>query len=319
MTTKILALNQIKTVLGGIDMSLLIQAIEDSFVTYSEQRAIVPPVGHLAFATPPADVHIKYGYIQGDDYYVLKVASGFYDNPKVGLASSNGLMLVFDQKTGELLCMLLDEGYLTDVRTGLAGAIAAKYLAPSNIKAIGIVGTGTQARLQLRYLRHITDCRKVYIWGRSEQARSAYTSEMSREGFTVIPTSSISELARNSNLIVTTTPSTDPLIQSKDILPGTHITAIGADTKNKQELDPILVSGADIIVADSISQCIDHGEIADAVKKRLLQPTQIIEFGRLIKGGRRMSDQQITLADLTGIATQDIQIAKIIYEASLDL
>lgn len=313
--TKIVSLDQIKTTLSSIDTTLLLKMIEDGFVAYSQNQAVVPPVGHLAFTHPPADVHIKYGYIKGDEYYVLKVASGFYDNPQNGLPSSNGVMLVFSQKTGELLSVLLDEGYLTDVRTAVAGAIAAKYLAPSHVKAIGIVGTGIQARLQLRYLQSVTDCKKAYVWGRSEKARADYTKEMRQDGFDIIPTDDIEELTMNSNLIVTTTPTTEPLIKSVHLMPGTHITAMGADTKGKQELDPAIIASADIVVADSISQCIDHGEIADAVEKKLIAPDTIIELGNLIKSGKgRDNNQQITIADLTGVATQDIQIAKIIHE-----
>jgi len=314
--TKIITLHEIKKALNRIDSISLLKAIEDGFVAYSENQAVVPPVGHLAFTHPPADVHIKYGYIKNDEYYVLKVASGFYDNPKHGLPSSNGVMLVFSQKTGELLSVLLDEGHLTDIRTAIAGAIAAKYLAPSHVKAIGIVGTGIQARLQLRYLQNITDCKKVYVWGRSEEARAAYAKEMHQNGFDIIPTDNIEELVINSNLIVTTTPSTKPLIKAEWLAPGTHITAMGADAKGKQELDPTIIARADLVVADSISQCIDHGEIADAVENKLIAPDNVIELGSLLKNGKaRDNDQQITVADLTGVATQDVQIAKLIYEA----
>ncbi len=127
---------------------------------------MVPPVGELLL--DKGEVHIKYGYLEQDEYYVIKIASGFYDNPKIGLSSSNGLMLLFSQQTGELLSILLDEGYLTDTRTAVAGAIAAKHLAPKNVSRIGIVGTGTRARLQLEYLKQVTDCRQVLAWGRGE-------------------------------------------------------------------------------------------------------------------------------------------------------
>ena len=131
-------------------------------------KAVVPPVGELVLQDPPGDVHIKYGYLTDDDYYVIKIASGFYENPKLGLPSSNGLMLVFEQKTGELRSILLDEGHLTDVRTAVAGAIAARYLAPSNVSRIGILGTGIQARLQLQYLQPVTSCRDVIVCGRDQ-------------------------------------------------------------------------------------------------------------------------------------------------------
>ena len=154
-------LEQIKAALKGVDV---IEIIEAGFVAYSKGKVVVPPVGEMIFTDPPGDVHIKYGYIQGDDYYVIKIASGFYDNPKLDLPSGSGLMLVFSQKTGQPECILLDEGYLTDVRTAAAGAVVAKYLAPKIVNRIGILGAGIQGRLQLEYLAPITDCREVTIW-----------------------------------------------------------------------------------------------------------------------------------------------------------
>ncbi len=134
----------------------LIPGIEAAFVAYSAGRAVVPPVGELLLPDVQADVHIKYGYIAGEPYYVIKIASGFYQNPEKGLPSSNGLMLVFRRATGELAAILLDEGLLTDLRTGAAGAVAAKHLAPKTVRRIGIVGSGTQARHQLRMLKAVT-------------------------------------------------------------------------------------------------------------------------------------------------------------------
>ena len=132
----------IEAALAHVDVA---GAIAEGFVAYSNGRTVVPPVGELRFDAPPGDVHIKYGYVRGGETYVVKIASGFYENPLIGLPSSNGLMLVFAQKTGELRAVLLDEGLLTDVRTAAAGAVAAKHLAPPDVRAIGIVGTGIQA------------------------------------------------------------------------------------------------------------------------------------------------------------------------------
>ncbi len=311
--TKILDKKHIEKILDSIDVKVLLQAIEDGFIAYSDNKVIAPPVGHLGFLHPPGDVHIKYGYIKNDDCYVVKVASSFYENPKNGLHSSNGLMLVFDSKTGELLSILLDEGYLTDVRTAFAGAVVAKYLAPSTVKAIGIVGTGTQARLQLQYLQYVTECKRVFVWGRSKKALESYRKGMEKFVFDIILTENIEEVTNNCNLIVTTTPSTKPLIFANQIQPGTHITAMGADSEGKQELDPQLFTKADVVLADSIEQCIDHGDISHAVKGGILGQDKIIELGSLIKiGAKRENDEQITIADLTGVAVQDIQITKAI-------
>jgi ornithine cyclodeaminase len=305
---KILTLEQIKSVLPSVD---LMGEIEHGFVAYSQGRAVVPPVGELVMQDPPGDVHIKYGYLKGDDYYVIKIASGFYENFKLGLPSSNGLMLVFSQKSGALEAVLLDEGYLTDVRTAVAGAIAAKYLAPSNIERIGIVGTGMQARLQLEYLKPVTGCREVIAWGRSEDKLERYKEDMTAGGFNVTTTTDAASIVKSCNLIVTTTPSTEPIL-SGGIQPGTHITAIGSDTPDKQELDAEILRQADLVVADSISQCIERGEIHQAMKRDVISEAGLVELGSIIAGDAagRSSNEQITIADLTGVAVQDIQISK---------
>jgi len=305
---KILTLDQIKSVLPSVD---LMGEIESGFIAYSQGRAVVPPVGELVMRDPPGDVHIKYGYLTGDDYYVIKIASGFYENSKLGLPSSNGLMLVFSQKTGALEAVLLDEGYLTDIRTAIAGAIAAKYLAPSKVERIGIVGTGMQARLQLEYLAPVTDCREVLVWGRSADKLAAYEQDMTEKGFRVSTTTNADDVMASCKLIVTTTPATSPIL-SGQAQPGTHITAVGSDTHDKQELDAEILSRAELVVADSISQCIERGEIYQALKSNAITEAGLVELGSIIAGDAtgRESDDQVTVADLTGVAVQDIQISK---------
>ncbi|MGI9271437.1 MAG: ornithine cyclodeaminase family protein [Woeseiaceae bacterium] len=312
---KILTLEQIKEALPTVD---LMHEIEAGFVAYSKGKAVVPPVGELVMQDPPGDVHIKYGYLSGDDYYVIKIASGFYNNPAMGLPSSNGLMLLFNQKNGELCAALLDEGHLTDVRTAVAGAIAAKYLAPSKLTRIGIIGTGIQARLQLQYLATVTSCRDVIVCGRDQQKLDAYCKDMSAHGFSVKFTFDAADLLRDCNLVVTTTPAFEPILEWRDSLDhGLHITAVGSDTAEKQELDLEFMKSADLIVADSISQCLTRGEIHHALKNAVIQENQIVELGDVIAGTSetRTSDEQLTIADLTGVAVQDIQISKAIFES----
>jgi ornithine cyclodeaminase len=314
---RILNLDDITRVLPTID---IMSALEAGFVAYSEGKAVVPPVGELLFTEPPGDVHIKYGYLRGDPYYVIKIASGFYGNPDLNLPSGNGLMLLFSQKTGALVSVLLDEGYLTDVRTAVAGAIAAKHLAPSQVQRIGVIGAGVQARLQLRYLSLATDCRRVLVCGRHPGRLDQYCKEMEAAGFSIKKTLDAHEIASSCNLIVTATASTSPLLQAQEIRPGTHITAVGADTAHKQELDPAILRIADVVVADSISQCRERGEIAHALRAGLIEEAQLVELGRLIAGSAkgRTSESMITVADLTGVAVQDIQIAKVVFEALRD-
>ena len=309
---KILTLEQIRTVLPSLD---LLPAIEVGFAAYSAGKAVVPPVGELML--DKGEVHIKYGFIQDQPYYVIKIASGFYENAQIGLSTSNGLMLLFDQRTGQLLGILLDEGHLTNIRTAIAGAIAAKYIAPKNIHRIGIVGSGIQARLQLAYLKDIVICRDVLVWGLVQEELPLYQTEMEEQGFRVEVTTHAEDILRSCNLVVTATPAAEPILQAADLQAGTHITAVGSDTPEKQELQAEILAQADVVVADSISQCLARGEIYQAIKAHQLEQGRVVELGDIIAGKTvgRTSESQITVTDLTGVAVQDIQIASAVYEA----
>lgn len=316
---KILELDEIKALLPGID---LISAIEDGFVAYSTGRAVVPPVGELLLAG--GECHIKYGFIRSQPNYVVKIASGFPGNAARGLSTSNGCMLLFCQETGRLSCILLDEGHLTDVRTAVAGAIAAKQLAPKTVARIGIVGTGIQARAQLRQLESVTDCRNALVWGRSRARLDDYVEDLAGKqatpAFRIETTLDIAEIQESCNLIVTTTPATRPLLQADAVKPGTHITAVGSDTPQKQELDSEILRRADLLVADSIAQCRLRGEISHALRDQVVESDRIVELGNVIAGTapRRTDDGQITIADLTGVAVQDLQIASAVFGKSLE-
>lgn len=306
---KVFGLDEIRSVIATIDLT---SAIEAGFVAYSEGKVVVPPVGELLFDEPPGDTHIKYGYVRGDGVFVIKIASGFYGNAALGLPSGSGLMLVFSQKTGFLDSVLLDEGYLTNVRTALAGRIVARYVAPKEVKAIGVFGTGTMARMQVTYLSTETSCRDIVVWGRSDESLRRYCEDMTALGYSVTPTRDAQVVTNTCNLIIMTTPSTEPLIQVGQVRPGTHITAMGSDTPEKQELDSRILGQASIVVTDSIEQCQSRGEIFHAIRGGHIAAQDVRELGDLIRTGAhaRTSEGQITIADLTGVAVQDIQIAK---------
>lgn len=311
---KFFNLKEIKSVLKDLRP---IQEIEEGFVAYSKGKAVVPPIGELIFKDPPGDVHIKYGYLTGDDYYAIKIASGFYESPESSRYKSDGVMLLFKKGTGELVSALLDECYLTHVRTAAAGAVVAKYLAPQEIRCIGILGAGMQGRMQLEYLKSITDCRDVIVWGLNQIELDEYKQDMEREGFRIRTTLNTGDVAASCNLIVTATPSASPLLLADQIQKGIHITAMGSDTPGKNELDPKILQKADIVVADSICQCLLRGEIHHAIKSGVLKQESIVEIGDVItdKELQRTSEDQITVADLTGVAVQDIQITKAVYKA----
>ncbi|WP_298902180.1 hypothetical protein [uncultured Psychroserpens sp.] len=311
MTTKVplvLSLSQITSTLETLD---LIPLIEEGFIALSSNKAIVPPVGELLFENPKGESHIKYGYILNQPYFVIKIASGFYENPRLGLKSSQGVMLVFSQHTGVLEAILLDEGHLTDIRTAIASMITLKHLAPKHHTKIGVIGTGIQAKLQLKYLNTVSACKEIVVWGRTTENVNAFKNYFKDSGYNITIASSIQELADSCNIIITTTPTTQPLLLASQIKKGTHITAIGADTPEKIELESAIIKKADIIVSDSIAQSKTRGEIFKARQDNCLPKDKLIELGHLIKNPElgRQNNDQITIADLTGVAVQDIMIA----------
>ncbi len=311
---KVVKLEEIKQILQNIDP---IELIEEGFIAYSQGKVTVPPVGEMIFDDPPGECHIKYGFIKQDDYFVIKIASGFYDNPKINLPAYDGLMLLFSQKTGQLLSVLLDEGHLTNIRTASAGAIAAKYMAPKEIKRIGVFGAGTHGRLQPIYLQKVLNCKDIITWGLNREELEIYEKDMKELGFKVQTTQNPEDITSTCNLIVTCTPSKKPLIFEEQINEGTHITAIGSDTPEKQELDSAILEKADRVIVDSIEQCMLRGESFKAMNNGMIKKEKMVELGNMMmdKDLQRQSEDEITIVDLTGVAVQDIQITKAVWEA----
>lgn len=292
-----------------IDMPAAADAIEAAYRAASLGRVNLPPVGHIALPDE-ADCHIKYGHMAGDANFVIKVATGFPGNSAKGMPTGNGLVLVLSAQTGNVEAMLHDEMVLTDIRTGLGGAIASRTLARTNSKTVLIIGTGPQARRQIEAHAALMPQLSFRVWGRNADKVSALISDMAPE-YTVVAAPTLQDAANQSDIIITATGSTMPLLQSDWVQPGTHITAVGADAPGKQELDVALVAQANLLVVDSTSQCLDHGEVSQAVERGLIKLDDIQEIGTILNGTGvgRTNDGQITIADLTGIAAQDIAMA----------
>lgn len=202
------------------------------------------------------------------------------------------------------------------MRTAIAGAICAKYLAPKHVKGIGIVGNGIQARMQLEYLSDIVNCKEVYILGRDKSRVERYIDDMNKFDFNIHMVNNSKELCENSNLIVTTTNANESLIFKDDVMKGTHITAVGSDTPDKRELDPEILKMANSLIVDSIPQCLERGETKKALDKDLINEDKLIELGEIIDYGKkyRKDEDEITVADLTGVAVQDIMITNAVYK-----
>lgn len=302
---------QLPQILAALDEDAALAAVESGFRRYSAGEAQVTEVGHLAFTEPPGDCHVKSAHIAGDSVFVVKVATSFYHNSAMGLPSSNGFMTVISAKTGEVLGLLHDQGNLTDQRTAMAGAIAARAIVRGGSTTLGIVGGGTQARLQARLIARRLGLSSVLVWARSDRAATALASEVHGEAV------SLPELCERADLIVTTTPSTAPLLTNDMIRPGARIVAVGADSPGKQELDPAILARARVVV-DSIEQCVAHGEAGWAVRAGLIDVSSLIELGTLLASPISFGHDEIVVADLTGVAVQDVEIAKSVWSRLAD-
>ncbi|HAR36453.1 MAG TPA: ornithine cyclodeaminase family protein [Acidobacteria bacterium] len=299
-----------------VNLQAAIEAVESSFAAYSSGQAVLPGVINLDLPEFEGEVHVKAAYIQGEEYYVIKVASGFYQNPGLGLPVGNGLMLVFRAKTGELAAILLDKGYLTELRTAAAGAVAARYLSKEKIEKVAVIGSGVQARFQLQALAEVRNFKEVAVWSRNPENIRKYVEDM-KNAFPAVefrPAASAEEAVKGADLVITATPSRQPIVRAEWLSPGVHITAMGSDGPDKQELFPEVLARADRLFCDSLAQCKRLGEVHQALEAGLIEESKISgEIGEIILGLKpgRQSDGEISVADLTGLGVQDAAIASL--------
>ena len=303
-------------ILANFDFSTAVDAIKDSYIAASNKAVTLPPVGHIEFPQSDGDCHIKAGHIHGQSAFVIKIATGFYDNPKKGLPSSNGMMVAFSAKTGEPIAVLKDEGWLTDMRTGIGGALATRALARPDARRVLILGAGLQCLFQAECLEKLLlEPLDYVVWGRSVHKAEIAAKHLADLGLTARSVENLQDAVTNADIIITTTPSTKPLIAVNWVRPGTHITAIGADCLGKQELETDLVLSADLAVCDLTEQSLDHGEFQHAHLSDTL--FNVVELGQILskEHSGRPSKDAITIADLTGIAPQDIAITGAVLDA----
>lgn len=290
-----------------------IDCVEEAFASLATGKVVMPPVLSMALPDANAEVDVKTAYVPGLDGFALKVSPGFFNNPSLGLPSLNGLMVLLSAKTGQVEAVFLDNGYLTDVRTAAAGAVAARHLAPSNVSTIGILGTGVQAKLQLIAAAKVRPAQKALIWGRDKDKAVQVAEEMKTAlGINVTACADPAELVARSQLVVTTTPARQPVLHADWLHPGLHITAMGSDQEDKNELDPAVLARADLVVCDRISQCEKLGELRSALETGTLADVSgVSELGNVISGTAkgRQSEDDITVCDLTGTGVQDTAIA----------
>lgn len=294
-------------------------AIREAFRADGEGRAHVPAVIHLDIPEARGEFHVKTAHIEGVPHIAVKIASGFYDNPGRGLPSGSGLMAVFDATTGLPSALLVDNGFLTDVRTGAAGAVAAEVLAPGMIDTVGVLGSGIQARHQIRCLRTVRAFRRVVAWSPNSDRLQTYCREMQDEGVDVTAMAGAEEVCAAADVLITATPARAPLVRAEWLRSGMHVTALGSDGPGKRELAAECLDRADLVVVDKYVQCAAFGELRHALDAALLTRADVhAELGAIVAGRKpgRTSDREITIADLTGVGFQDTAIASLALQLS---
>jgi ornithine cyclodeaminase len=325
---KLYPLSQIKNVTNSLEFApQLIDAISRGFVDYQYGKFNAAPIQTLG--APPtmapfvkvegyqSQTCVKSGYFEGYPYFVVKVASGGYP------MTNSGSVQLYSQQSGEMECLLFDRGLLTELRTAAVGALAAKLLAPKVINKIGMLGTGVQARYQLDYLQHVTTCRNVLVWGRSNSSSlDAFVADVRSQGWSVEVAKEPNDLLKDCELVVTTTSSREAILQNcneneeRSAWKVRLITCIGADAPGKMELDPKLVNSAAMLVADSIQQTVERGEFQHWCQMGSASKDKILPLGQVIENQdlhRHEQDDGLVIFDSSGVALQDAVIAQMVY------
>ena len=298
---------------GAVALDLTaVDVIERAFVALASGGVVMPPILSMELPSANGEVDVKTAYIPGFDGFAIKVSPGFFDNPKLGLPSLNGLMILFSATTGLVQAVFLDNGYLTDIRTAAAGAVAARHLAPEVVETAGVIGTGVQARLQMRAAHLVRPFSRVLVHGRDAAKAEACAEDLSRAlGIPAEVAADAAGMVAQCQLVVTTTPARAPVLMADWLHPGLHVTAMGSDQAGKTEIDPMALVRADAYVCDRVSQCETSGELEAALASGLWTGDRPAELGEVIAGTRtgRQAPGDITIADLTGTGAQDTAIA----------
>lgn len=298
-------------------MSVAVAAVERGFRALAAGEADLPDPLVAELTGRHAEIHVKGALLRGDRYVVLKVATGFYRNRERGLPSGDGLFLLLDAETGRPAWLLEEHGYLTDLRTAAAIALTLKYLAPRDATEALLVGAGAVGRLAARAIIAERPITRLTIWNRTPERATALARELAGVVETRVA-GALDPEVRAHRIIVTATASTAPLILAAAVHRGTHVTSAGTGSPEKVELEPALLARADKLVADRVAQTERYGNLRHAIAAGAMGADRVYaELGDLALGRRpgREREDEITVADLTGVGVQDAAIAQAVVAA----
>ncbi|MDK1491745.1 ornithine cyclodeaminase family protein [Sinorhizobium sp. 7-81] len=318
MKTLLLKKDEVRRLIG---MTEVIGAVEEAYRAFSSDQVEQPDYIGMHLPSPRGEIDFKLGYYKVNEVISMKASSGgFINNPTAhGVPSGMGTILLFDARSCALICVM-DGSLIIGLRTGAAGAVSVKALARKNARTIASIGTGNQARMQIRAINEIMKIEEIHAWDSTPDTLSRYKTDIESEfDIPVIVANSKKEAVEQADILITTTRGTGSLVEADWVKPGTHIVAIGTDQRGKQELDPELFRNAKIIV-DSISQCTEKGETWHPLNRNIIAKNDIHgEIGEVLLGRKagRESDDEITIFDSTGMAIQDNTTASKIYQNAI--
>lgn len=304
-----------------ICMKEVIGTVEEAYKAFNSDQVVQPDYIGIDLHSPRGDIDFKLAYYKSNEVISMKASSGgFVNNPTAhGVPSGMGTILLFDARSCALICVM-DGSLITGLRTGASGAVSVKALARKNAKKITSIGTGNQARMQIRAINEIMKIEEIHAWDRNPDTLSKYKTDIESEfGIPVIMANSKKEAVEQADILITTTRGKGSLVEADWVKPGTHIVAIGTDQQGKQELDPEIFRNAKVVV-DSIEQCIGKGETWHPLNKNIITKDDIHgEIGEILLGKKpgRENDEEVTIFDSTGMAIQDNTTANKIYQNAI--
>ncbi|MBX4868071.1 ornithine cyclodeaminase family protein [Rhizobium bangladeshense] len=305
-----------------IRMREVIGAVEDAYKAFNSDQVVQPDYIGIHLPSPRGEMDFKLGYNKASEVISMKASSGgFVDNPTAhGVPSGMGTILLFDARSCALTCVM-DGSLITGLRTGAAGAVSVKALARQNARTVASIGTGNQARMQIRAISEIMTIEKIHAWDSHPDTLARYKEDIESEfGISVVTANSKREAVEHADILVTTTRGKGSLVEADWVKAGTHIVAIGTDQRGKQELDPEIFRNAKVVV-DSMAQCAEKGETWHPLNRNIIAKDDIHgEIGEILLGGKpgREDDDEVTIFDSTGMAIQDNVTASRIYRNAID-